>query len=108
MKRVIVAVLSLMIGIVLLTGCETGKGSTTMIPLGNSKKVLRIILNKYSTSILVGGTEQLTANIIPANARNQNATWDSSDESVATVSTEGLVTAIDEDIADIADITVTT
>ncbi len=105
MKRMMVAVLLLMIDIVLLTGCNNDKESIMVIPVGNSRQVLSIILNKYSTSILVGGTEQLTADIIPENAGNQNVTWDSSDDSVATVSPDGLVTAVDEGIADITVVT---
>ena len=40
-----------------------------------------------------GKTSQLTATVIPNNADNQNVTWASKDESVATVSANGLVTA---------------
>ena len=44
----------------------------------------------------VGGTEQLTATVEPADATNQNVTWTSSDEEVATVDEEGVVTAVAE------------
>jgi sulfatase modifying factor 1 len=57
--------------------------------------VTGIILNKTSTSILVGGTEQLAATIEPADANNQNVTWSSNDEDVTTVSSSGLVYAVD-------------
>ena len=60
---------------------------------------------KSSTSLEVGGTETLYATITPANATNQNVTWNSSDTGVATVSANGLVTAV---AAGTATITVTT
>ncbi len=37
-------------------------------------------------------TQQLVTTVSPANATNQNVTWKSSDESLATVSSTGLVT----------------
>lgn len=42
----------------------------------------------------VGGTRQLTASVLPADASNKNVSWSSADESIATVSAEGLVTAV--------------
>lgn len=53
-------------------------------------------LNKSSIDIPLGGKTQLTATIAPDNAENKNVTWSSSDESVATVSNDGLVTSIKE------------
>ena len=53
-------------------------------------------LNKSSIDIPLGETTQLTATIAPDNAENKNVTWSSSDESVATVSNDGLVTSIKE------------
>ncbi|TEB15757.1 Kappa-carrageenase precursor [Pelotomaculum sp. FP] len=53
----------------------------------------------------VGQTNQLTAAVAPENATNKNVSWSTSNESVATVSETGLVTAVSEGTADI---TVTT
>ena len=53
----------------------------------------------------IGGTETLTATILPDNADNKNVEWSSSDENVATVTTTGVVTA---NAAGTATITVTT
>lgn len=50
-------------------------------------------------------TVQLTASVIPANATNQNVTFESSDDAVATVDENGLVTGVSEGTATI---TVTT
>ena len=53
-----------------------------------------ISLNKTSTSIQRGNTETLTATITPNNATNKTVTWTTSDPSVATVSSDGVVTAV--------------
>ena len=47
-----------------------------------------------SDTASVGGTVQLTASILPSNATNNAVTWFSSNTSVATVDSNGLVTAI--------------
>jgi len=49
---------------------------------------------KASTELLVNHTETLYAIIEPDNATYKNVTWSSSNTSVATVSTEGIVTAV--------------
>lgn len=57
-----------------------------------------VSLNKTSTTLIINGstygTEQLTATITPADAVNKNVTWTSSNPAVATVSDNGLVTAV--------------
>jgi len=60
---------------------------------------------KPSTSLVVGGTEMLYAEIEPSYATNKSVTWSSSDPDVATVSANGLITAKK---AGTANITVTT
>ena len=58
-----------------------------------------------AASIYVGDTTKLTATVTPTNATNQKVTWSSNNESVATVGTDGTVTAVS---AGTATITVTT
>lgn len=53
-----------------------------------------ISLNKTETSIQRGGTETLTATVTPNNATDRTVTWSSSDPTVATVSSSGVVTAL--------------
>jgi uncharacterized protein YjdB len=54
-----------------------------------------VTLDKNSISLVgLGSSEKLTATVEPANASNKNVTWKSSDTSVATVSSNGTVTAI--------------
>lgn len=55
--------------------------------------VTSIKLNKSSLSLMIGETGQLTAMITPSNANNKNIKWSSSNNSVATVSSSGMVTA---------------
>ncbi len=54
--------------------------------------VTGVSLDKTSAELEVGGTLTLTKTIEPANATNQNVSWSSSDENVATVA-NGTVTA---------------
>ena len=44
--------------------------------------------------LVIGDTQQLIATVYPPNADNPKVTWRSMDESVATVSSDGLVTAV--------------
>ena len=54
-----------------------------------------ITLNQTSLTLTgAGQTATLTATVTPSNATNKSVTWSSSDESVATVSSEGVVTAV--------------
>ncbi|MBQ9643836.1 MAG: Ig-like domain-containing protein, partial [Lachnospiraceae bacterium] len=56
---------------------------------------------KVSSYILAGTTKQATAQITPTNAADQNLTWSSSHEGVATVDQNGLITAVREGTATI-------
>ncbi len=67
--------------------------------------VTSISLNKETASVTAGGSTSLSFTIEPADATNQNVTWSSSDEAVATVSDNGVVTGVAEGEATI---TVTT
>ena len=51
-------------------------------------------LNESDLDLAVGGTFQLEASVEPDNTTDKTVSWTSSDEKVATVSTEGLVTAV--------------
>lgn len=63
--------------------------------------VTNVYLNKPSTTVYIGRTETLTATIEPSNATNKNVTWRSSNETVATVSNSGVVSALKEGSATI-------
>ena len=57
-------------------------------------KVTSVSLNKNELSLSEGNSETLVATVLPSNASNKNVTWSSSDDTVATVSSNGLVTAV--------------
>ncbi|GEM_PF-5900898 len=57
------------------------------------EKVTSITLDNTSLSLTVGGTQQLTATVLPEDAADKSITWSSSDTAVATVN-NGLVTAV--------------
>lgn len=52
-----------------------------------------VILNKHETSIYAGGTEQLTAQVLPEDAYNTTVTWRTTNYNVASVTSNGLVSA---------------
>ncbi len=56
--------------------------------------VTGVSLSATSAEISIDGTYQLEATITPEDATNQNVSWTSSDEAIATVSSDGLVTGI--------------
>lgn len=65
---------------------ETGSGASHVPVSGIAVSPVNMILTTDATS-------QLTKNISPANATDQNVTWTSSNTNVATVTAAGLVTA---------------
>lgn len=70
-----------------------------------SVAVTEVRLNKTATTLVEGDTEELMATVMPENATDKGIEWKSSDESVATVSQTGLVTALKEGLAVITVIT---
>lgn len=56
--------------------------------------VSAITLDKSEASLTIGETLQLTATLLPEESTDKSVTWSSSDEKVATVTAEGLATAV--------------
>jgi hypothetical protein len=95
------AAVLLLTALFIVAGCDTG--GTDPVP------VTGVSLNGAVPELYMKTTAALTATVVPANATNKNVTWSSSDESVATVTQEGLVTPAAAATADQqATITVTT
>ena len=62
-------------------------------PIDDTVHVTGVTISSSSFSLSSGSTKQLSATISPSNATNKTVTWSSSNPSVATVSSNGLVTA---------------
>ncbi len=63
--------------------------------------VTKITLNETTLTLVEGGTATLTATVEPDNVPDKTVTWSSSDEKVATVDKDGVVTAVAEGTATI-------
>lgn len=61
--------------------------------LFNLYAVQKISISGDVAEMAVGAQQKVTANIVPLNARNKTVKWTSSDTSIATVSSKGVVTA---------------
>ena len=73
---------------------DGGKTAKTVITATDQIFVSNITVSPTTSTITMGNQQQLTATILPANASNKNITWASSNTSVATVNSLGLVTSV--------------
>ncbi len=74
---------------------KTDKFSTYAIAYMDIQLVTGVSLAPTGKTLTARGeTVTLSATVAPANAANKNVTWESSDSSVATVDSNGLVTAV--------------
>ena len=78
---------------------NTNTNTTTIAATG-------LTISQDSVTFNVGKTLQLSALFTPSNASNQSVTWTSTNESVATISANGLVTAIASGIVTITALSV--
>lgn len=62
---------------------------------------IKVNISKKGTNLLVGKKASIDYTVTPEAIENKNVTWTSSDESIATVSKEGIVTALKEGTANI-------
>lgn len=60
---------------------------------GGEVSVTQVTISPTSANMTVGDTKQFSVKIDPANATNQEVSWSSSDPSVASIDSKGLVTA---------------
>jgi uncharacterized protein YjdB len=82
-------------GTVTITAATTdGSNLSSTCEVTVTKPVSKIELNKTSDSLQVGQEDNLVATVTPEDATNKNVKWTSSDSSVATVDSDGKVTAI--------------
>lgn len=71
------------------------KDGRNVRPVGTNKaiRVTEIRVTPAQIDLFFGGTAQLIAAVLPENATNQAVTWSTSDEQIAKITSEGLVTA---------------
>ena len=101
----------------LVTAVATGRATVTVtttvgsytascaVEVSEPVAVTSVTLDESALDITVGQTSQLTVTVLPNNATDKSVTWSSSNNNIATVTSNGLVTAVS---AGTADITVTT
>jgi len=80
-----------------IAACDSGSlpGGNNDNSGSNPSSLDEIRLNSVSLTLLVGGTETLTATILPADAANKAVSWNSADSKIASVDpSKGTVTAI--------------
>jgi len=75
----------------------TGTATLTVRPT----QVISIAITPSPASVEAGGTQQLTANVLPANATEKGVTWSSNDETKATVNADGLARGVEAGTATI-------
>ena len=63
--------------------------------------VSSVTISQPTAEMLVGETVKLLAIVLPSNATDKEVTWSSSKQSVATITQDGLVTAISEGTSNI-------
>lgn len=99
MKRRLITLFTILLSVSLIAtySCKKEKDK--------SVAVTEVRLDKTATTLVEGDTEELMATVMPENATDKGIEWKSSDESVATVSQTGLVTALKEGPAVITVIT---
>ena len=78
-----------------MSRCERYYGLSVRPVQGDRPVVVSgVELSPGALTLQIGETSTLTATVLPANALNRTVTWTSSDESVATVSSSGVVTGV--------------
>lgn len=99
MKRRLIALFTILLSVSLIAtySCKKEKDK--------SVAVTEVRLDKTATTLFEGDTEELMATVMPENATDKGIEWKSDNESVATVSQTGLVTALKDGSATITVIT---
>lgn len=82
--------------------CTTANGKTATCTVKVRTLSTGVKLNKTSLTLYTKQTSKLTATVSPSTASNKAVKWKSSDTSVATVSSSGVVTAVGKGTATIS------
>lgn len=92
-------------GTATITATTTDGGKKATCTVTVTTPASGVSVSPTTATIIKGHTQQLTATVAPSSASNKSVSWSSSNNSVVTVSSSGLVTA---KAAGAADVTVTT
>lgn len=76
------------------TEFKVADGSTVSIDDIDTSEVTSVAVAPTNANVAIGATRQLTASVSPTTASNQSVTWTSSDATIATVDSKGLVTGV--------------
>ncbi|MBD5254694.1 MAG: Ig domain-containing protein [Barnesiella sp.] len=76
-----------------------GKATATCKVTVNPITATGIILNVEELTLLVGQSDKLKASVLPENTTNKAITWESANEDIATVATDGTVTGVSFGVA---------
>ena len=95
MKRRLIALFTILLSVSLIANYSCKKEKD------KSVAVTEVRLDKTATTLVEGDTEELMATVMPENATDKGIEWKSDNESVATVSQTGLVTALKDGSATI-------
>jgi uncharacterized protein YjdB len=74
-------------------GGFTAACAVTVVEAGTAA-VSGVQLDKTSIVLAVGGMETLIATVLPVNASNKAVTWSSSDDTIAAVSSDGVISGV--------------
>jgi len=83
----------LLIICLIVLSCEKNEAAKELILTGDIV-VASVDITTETKTLLKSATTQLSVSVLPSNATNKAVEWSSSDETIATVSSNGLVTAV--------------
>ena len=81
-------------GITIESNNEPLTSANIIFGASSTVAVASVTLDRSTLALTAGGTATLTATVLPANATNKTVTWQSSNAAVATVNSNGVVTAV--------------
>ena len=73
---------------------NNGKTATCTITVTPKVEVTKVTVTPAKTSVTVGKTLELAAKVTPENAADKTIKWSTSNKTIATVSSEGVVTGV--------------
>lgn len=95
-KLLILLLPALMLSLASCNGNNNNKPSSGDSSQSQTIAVTAVAINKATLELEPGESENLTASVTPENASDTSVTWSSSDETIATVSALGKVSALKE------------